>query len=136
MSKANKQTQNGEVDFTTWERDQWKEVRTYDGYYAEIVDNDMGGDKPLLVKFENEDGRKCHGRMTSDGRLHKETPFLVPLNGRSEDINVLEQGFGYCNFRERENGAIEGGVVYPTRVEAERRATENTVVSGVRVSLS
>jgi hypothetical protein len=136
MSKANK-SQNGGIDFTTWDKEQWKEVQTCDGYPAEILAVDCGGGRPILAKFEDPEGNICSGRMQANGVFHKEgAPFLLPLNGKEEEIDLFEQGFGYCNFRERPNGSIEGGVVYATLAEATKRATDNSVVVGVRVPLS
>lgn len=112
------------VNFTTWPRNQWNRIRTFDGKKAEIL-GVIPGDKPLVVKFQDKSGKWHSGQMRADGTYHKSgSPFIVP-----------EPKMGYMNVRQRANGSIEGGTVYPTQDECLKRVTENTLHKAVKVPL-
>ena len=112
------------TDFTKWPQDKWNKVRTFDGKRARILDV-IPGEKPLVVKFQDKTGQWHSAQMKADGVYHKsDSPFIVP-----------EPEYGFMNIRERSNGSREGGTVYPTKDEALKRATANTVHKAVPVPL-
>jgi hypothetical protein len=112
---------NGKVDLSNYEG----EVMTYDGMPATILDRNMSGDRPILVKHQDQKGNWVSSQVRPNGELKRiGTPFIVPAPST-----------GFMNVRRRKDGRITGGTVYPTVEACLKRANENTVHKAVKVPL-